>query len=201
MAAPAAWCAAPICPDHADALPQVASSAPDISDAHHDLYSTRLNAANEPALWCRSPSSADEAYRFLWLRSFLDPVSVSIWREGRAYWLRLVVLDGGRSSEPAPERMTVDRKLGERDWAKLRAALDKAGFWGAPAVEPDTCPPVGRPGYQDICIKADGADWFFEGLAADYHAVDRWSPDKSAMGDLGRTFLALAGLKPDGAPR
>jgi hypothetical protein len=49
----------------------------------------------------------------------------------------------------------------------LRSALEHAGFWNLPSIEPTTD------------VRLDGAQWVFEGVhGGKYHVVDRWSPDR-----------------------
>jgi hypothetical protein len=120
-----------------------------------------LRAMNEKPL---IDSSAEEVYRFVWLRSFRNPVSVRIESShGRAVINGIELVERGKSSGKIARRM--QRELGAHEWGALTAALSDADFWHLPIHDPDA---------ED---GLDGATWILEGRRhGAYHVVERWEP-------------------------
>lgn len=141
-------------------------------------FSEPLAVIHEPALWC-GQQTADETYRFIWIRSFHSPVVVRVSRSGSSYHLH-AEMRSTMASVSAPAR-SVDRKIKAGDWHKLGYALAWASFRQQPTTVIDT--------------GEDGAEWIFEGSSPNYHIVARWSPQRgSRVWGLGLTFLKLAGF-------
>src|SRR6185503_15892511 len=137
-----------------------------------------LRQAHEPSLSCGA-SSADETYRFTWLRTFHAPVIVRVSRSGDRRELTAVVLSGAGGYEPGTVERKMERPLQPAEWRRLTAALALSGFWKLPLRDPQSS-------------GADGARWLVEGRRGDeYHLVDRWSPDRGRYRALGLTLLAL----------
>lgn len=156
--------------------------APGVSDDFvRRWYSAHLLAMNEPSLSCGAPSS-DEAYRFLWLRSFHQPIAVRVSRAGRSYELVATALSGAGGYEPGRVVQRVRRELTEDEWRRVTHALQRISFWQMSANPPT----------EEIGV--DGAQWIIEGRSASYHVVDRWSGDDgvAAVGDL---FLDLSDIR------
>ncbi|SRR6266404_917878 len=117
-----------------------------------------LAEMNEPSVLLL-PACVDEAYRFLWLRSFRTPVAIRIWRVSDKY--RLV---SKQSNVNGQNEFSVNRELTRAEWESVLELLRKASFWDMPTLKE----PFGG---------NDGADWVLEGSkAGHYHVVDRWSP-------------------------
>jgi hypothetical protein len=142
--------------------------------------------------------SAKESYRFLWLRTFHQPVVIRF--DFAAH--RSATLTRKTGSGPAgfgvPDRHIVEqqqRLLAPAETARLREALLVSQFWSIPTREhPRT-------------LGMDGATWIMEGANGyRYHVVSRWSPcgrggphDTEAVCALGRTFIRdLAAIQADG---
>lgn len=141
-------------------------------------YGGQLCAMREEPL-ARSP--ADEAYRFLWLRSFHHPVAVRIEASAGTSALIAVELDGAGGYEPGTAKRRLERALSEQEWTTLVTAINAASFWDAPT----TTPP------QD----EDGAQWIIEGYRhGKYHAVDRDSSGSGPIRSVGEAFLRAAHL-------
>ncbi|HEY7373366.1 MAG TPA: hypothetical protein VIF57_14490 [Polyangia bacterium] len=122
---------------------------------------------------------ADEAYRFLWLRSFHDPVAVRVEVSHGEALLTAVELDGpidhGRGTLARSDR----RKLAASEWAALVRAVEAAGFWGLPLEGGN--------------IGLDGASWILEGKrGGSQHVVVRWSPEGNAFRAACDAFLAAS---------
>jgi hypothetical protein len=140
-------------------------------------YDYYLDAMQEPPLSCGALPD-DEAYRFVWLRSFEDPIAVRAYRRGREYGLVAVVLD--RDFELGKVKKRVNKALSPAEWRRVVAALDDVSFWYM------------RTTSRDI-FGIDGAVWGVEGRRAGrYHIAGRWGA--YALEPVGRLFLELADL-------
>lgn len=139
-------------------------------------YSHQLSAMGEPSLSC---GASVEAYRFVWLRTFHNPVAVRVSQSGEAYELQAIVLDGAGGYDPGQVSQRVSRRLTAAEWARVRHALDEIGFWDLPTSN-------------DV-MGFDGAEWIIEGRDGRYHVVERWGGNERVQ-EAGLVFLELAGL-------
>lgn len=152
-------------------------------------YSGHLAAMEEPSLSCGVLEDT-ETYRFVWLRTFHNPVAVRIFRRGDRYGLEAVILDGAGGYEPGQVSRRVTKELSPAQWRSVIAALDELQFWQMTT------------GTDDI-IGNDGAQWIVEGRRdGRYHFVDRWGGAEGVEGlaSVGRLFLDIADLH-DVGPR
>ena len=111
-----------------------------------------------------------EVYRFLWLRSFDNPIAVRLvvtngaTRDGGRLISKMTSGQGGFE----PGHLVLDResRLSKEatDW--FLAEVKHARFWDVPARD-------------DSQAQPDGAEWIIEGVKQGrYHIVDRNSPDR-----------------------
>lgn len=121
-----------------------------------------------------------ETYRFLWLRSFDNPIVVRIWRsESNVYLVtRQLDEDGG----PNPGKLVVNRISSlSKEWDEFTKHLERSVYWTLPTDIGD--------------IGNDGAQWVLEGArAGHYHVVDRWSPITDNYRRACSYLLELSGL-------
>jgi hypothetical protein len=144
-------------------------------------YGGELAMRDEPVLSCPRPGQA-EAYRFLFLRSFVPSWVVRVERTAAGADLQATESTCGVvpcDTQPTARRL---KRLTGADWNRLTAAAAAADFWNLPAPEK--------------AMGLDGETWVIEGLRPGaYHAVERWEPkDGSHYRTLGATLLDLAGL-------
>lgn len=149
-------------------------------------YSKHLKALEEPSLLQKSKGSSAESYRFVWLRTFHHPVivRVDIQANGGAK-LTTKVSNGAGGYEPGKLVENTSRPLPQRQTEKLLATIQRLQFWELPTHEtPET-------------VGCDGSQWIIEGIkAGKYHVVDRWTPAKGPVRDLGLMFVfGLAQMK------
>lgn len=130
--------------------------------------------------------AANEAYRFLWLRSFHNPIVVRIERTGEHYELSATIMSGAGGYDPGIVSRRITKALSQSDWARLVAALDKLGFWTMP-----TEPAPSDDGI--VTVGVDGANWIIEGRRDSHHVVDRWSGEDGVQA-VGILMLTLAGI-------
>ena len=139
-----------------------------------------FSAMREPQLSC-GVSADDESYRFLWLRSFHDPVAIRVYRRGSQYGLVAVVLayrEGGGDLGGVKKR--VDKALSAAEWRQAVAVLEEVDFWRMKTNPRDT-------------FGIDGALWTVEGRhAGRYYIAQR--KGGLELGLVGKQFLKLANL-------
>lgn len=149
-------------------------------------YSKHLKALEEPSLYLESKSSNAESYRFVWLRTFHHPVivRVDIRPDGGAE-LTTKVSSGAGGYEPGKLVENTSRPLTQRETDKFLLTIQRLQFWKLPSHEIPEAAAI------------DGAQWIIEGTKdGKYHVVDRWSPTRGAVHDLGLAFVfGLAQMK------
>ncbi len=149
---------------------------------HRRWYSQHLHAMHEPSLSC-VPSSDEETYRFLWLRTFHHPIAVRVARSKEGIQLSAVELSGAGGYEPSSILKQIHKSLSSDQWQELTDTIRAVRYWLQPSVETGG-------------IGLDGSQWIIEARRGQiYHVVDRWLGGMNY--DLGLLFLELADLKPD----
>lgn len=141
-------------------------------------YSSVLYALAEKPLWPADPKSA--AYRFIWMRSFHDQVSITMdVQPGGSGQLRLQVL--GRIPRKLESRT---ESLSKAQVQGVLALIEKAEFW---KMETEGGPHGN-----------DGAEWVLEGVqAGQYHIVTRWDARTTVFGKALLEMLRLSNYKTD----
>ena len=147
-------------------------------------YGKHLAAMKEPRL-CAAPGV--EVYRFLWLRSFHNPIVVRIQRDGDHYTLHGKQLSGAGGYEPGELLRDTTIRVTNQQITSIRALVDNTRFWS-----------MG----EERSLGHDGAQWVLEVVSTGrYHVVDRWSPGddgkSSSFQRLCLEILALSGLTPN----
>jgi hypothetical protein len=143
-----------------------------------EWYSKHLAAMGEPSLSCGVLEDT-ETYRFLWLRTFHNPVAVRIFRRSDDYGLEAVILNGAGGYNPGRVSRHVTRALSHDEWQTMIAGLEGVQFW--------------QMATKRNVFGLDGAQWIVEARRAGrYHIVDRWAG--TGLEPVGRLFLNLANL-------
>lgn len=152
-------------------------------DAHlNGWYSDHLWRMQEPPLIDLEAMPGYHGYRFLWLRTFDEPVGVrlEIDPEGKG------VLAAKKTSGQGgyfPGRLVVDRsrKIPPSKVMAFLELLGKARFWEGEFVREDGL---------------DGAEWIIEGVKDGRHKVVHvWSPREGAFRDAALYLLKLSRLR------
>jgi len=159
------------------------------SNARSDLflakwYSAQLKALDEPSFPELAKNSSLQAYRFTWLRTFHHPVAIRVEMkvDGTAV-LSLKVASGAGGYEPGKLIQNTSRQLTRDEATKFLDKVEEANWWSLRAYEED--PPN--------VYHLDGSHWIIEGIKdGDYHVVDRWSPRKGSVRELGLIALEFA---------
>jgi hypothetical protein len=151
--------------------PHILGDSPEDEASRIRWYENHLRAMREPSLWDLSRNNTSvEVYRFLWLRSFDQPIAV-----------RLVVTPtGGLLISKATSgkagfgsgRLIRDREsvLSKESTSWFLQGVDRVDFWNAPS----------RDNRSAKTSEVSGAEWIIEGVRGGrYHVIDRWSPDSN----------------------
>lgn len=140
-------------------------------------YARELYALGEKPLW---PVSTNETqYRFTWLRSFHQPVTVTLvpMSDGTG-------LLGLRATDNHRGRLTIDKSLAVTpdEVAKALALIEQAQFWRMPT--------------ESSVRGLDGSEWILEGTRnGSYHMVTRWCAGKTPFGIAAFRLISLSGYK------
>jgi hypothetical protein len=148
-------------------------------------YSKILDGMNEPSLFERKSDRNVVSFRFLWLRSFHNPIAVRIEETPNGIKGRLVRLDGRSGYHPGQVAEEREFLMTAEQWKTFEQLISTAGFWGMSSPE--------YPGF-------DGSEWIIEGLrGGTYHVVKCWTPQWEVekrrlkpFRDLGKFFLEAA---------
>jgi len=148
-------------------------------------FAQTLQQMDEPVYWDAADiETSGTMYRFVWLRTFHNPVSITIELpfEGEVC-LTQKVFDGKAGFNigniKAQRILHVER-------AKLKQLISElqGRFWSAPEF--------------DGLLGCDGATWMIEGIEnGRHHLAHRWSPESGWVHDVGLMFLNAAELKPE----
>jgi hypothetical protein len=150
-----------------------------------ETYSKHLQALEEPSLWSLSKIQGEQCYRFLWLRSFDQPIAVRVEvnADGTSRLTIKMATDAGGYAAGKLVRSDT-YKLTREKTVWFLGKIEENKFWELPSVDRSR-------------IGADGAAWVIEGVKnGSYHVVDRWSPDNGPVRVIGLLMLhKLAKLK------
>jgi hypothetical protein len=145
-----------------------------------EWYAKQLSALREASLWQLSRKNAGvEVYRFLWLRSFHHPMSVSLTVASNGSGvLTSKEADGKGGYEPGKLIRNSTATLSKEQTQLFRDRVESLGFWKLAAR-------------QQGSAGLDGAQWIIEAVKGGrYQIVDRWSPPADdPIHALGTTLL------------
>lgn len=137
-------------------------------------YSGNLYLMKEPVIY--TDTSHNEIYRFTWLRSFHNPITIRIEKQDgkyMLYWKYFVDLRDDPNwklydarFDTIKQKMIVkQQEIDENRWIEFKNLLHQIDFWNMETNK--------------RIMGFDGADWILEGKTnSQYHVVDRWSPDR-----------------------
>ncbi|MFY9559591.1 MAG: hypothetical protein WAQ52_05090 [Terriglobales bacterium] len=146
-------------------------------------YSACLSMLREPSLWAASKDSRRQTYRFLWLRTWDQPISIRIDRNADGSGtLTLKVATSSVGCEANKLQTSRTKNLTKEEFASVVDQFTTSGFWTAAPTEHSS----GK----------DGADWVLEGaMDGQFHAVKRWSPQKGSVRQLALLILRLSDFR------
>ncbi|WP_263355917.1 hypothetical protein [Acidicapsa ligni] len=151
-----------------------------------DYYTWELKLLDEASFLELSQKPASHSYRFLWLRSFNQPVMVRLDIQADDTGVLTTKIGSGRAGFQQKDHVLIEntsRTLTTMQVDEFLTKVEKVKFWQFPSY---------MAGDQ---TGTDGSDWVIEAVrGGKYHVAARWSPDsksssKQAVRELG---LALA---------
>ncbi len=147
-------------------------------------YAEQLKALGEPDFETFKNSAEEEAYRFIWLRTFHNPVAVRVVvKKSNQSVLYLKVTNGAGGYEPGEIIKEKEIELGGNQIDDLRRIVKSNKFWEEKQFDE---------------IGLDGAQWIVEvKCGGDYHYVDEWSPKGGSVRNIGLYLLEMGGYKPE----
>ncbi len=168
------------------------SDRQDGTDLWKGWFASSLQAFGEPCLPPGAPGP-DEAYRFLWIRSFDPHLVVRLERWGERMFVVSKVGEERmlhRQGPPGqPSVVFGPIEVNAEATRRFVEALESSGFWGLPT----------RGGLEG---GSDGAEWVLEGWREGrYHVVSVWSPVHGGayvrFADACMELVRLAGAQVD----
>lgn len=146
-------------------------------------YQKQLDALKEPSFEDFRRADVPEAVRFVWLRTFHNPVAISVAVSAdRSGALVLKVASGKGGYDPGRLETDTSIKLTSDQIDMLRRTIESNKFW-------ERTPPD-RAGF-------DGARWIIEvKRGGQYHFVDEWTPEDGPVRNLGQHLIELSGYVP-----
>ncbi|WP_440903724.1 hypothetical protein ACMZOO_12795 [Catenovulum sp. SX2] len=136
-------------------------------------YQKQMDAANIYPL-CKTDSSEIEQYRFTWLRTFHNPIFITLSKQGDNISLSGIRLDGKGGYEPGNAVETKSINLSPIEFAEFKSLLNQLDFWNL-LNEKELQDKMAKDN-GEILISFDGARWILEGADLNRsHSVDRQS--------------------------
>jgi hypothetical protein len=141
-------------------------------------YTKILTALDERPLVANAHDGRSPCvYRFLWIRTFHNPVSVRLTVKAEGEGVVTTRMSDGRGGYDTG-RLTLNRTrpVSREEVQSFLVRLRDLSFWSMPS-EDDGGVEDSR-GYRLKTSGLDGARWVLEGIKdGEYHVVDRWSPE------------------------
>lgn len=141
------------------------NSKPELNEFLVEWFSKHLYAMKEPLLF--NKESDKEVFRFLWLRTFEDPISIRIEKENEEVMLYWKQCDGAGGYAPGILILNKKKKIDMKNWDHFKSMLDSMDYWKVATNDTKSS-------------GLDGSRWILEGSTIDqYHVINRWSPSSS----------------------
>ena len=160
----------------------VLDSDPYNSKFFDSSYSKQLTAMDEPSL-LQLDNTNDFHLRFLWLRSFHVPVTISLQRSDNKYTLTVKQVRGRSGTESSELAVNKTRILTNDEWSTFSNIFEGACFWNTPS-------------YSTEPLSTDGAWWVLECVwQGRYHIVNHQSPENGPYRQVCLYLLRLSDLE------
>ncbi len=144
-------------------------------------FSKQLTALNEPKLY---KNYDFESYRFTWLRTFHNPISIRLEKRNNDYLLFVKRANGAGGYNPGQVVQNDTIQITESQWNEVMSKIYNINFWGIPTVE------------KSDMIVMDGAMWIFEARKENnYNMVYRQTSKGTEINELCMLLLNMSRLK------
>ena len=155
------------------------NDSPRIDQFTSEWYSKQLSALEEPSLLASASARKGESYRFLWLRTFHQPIAIRIDvnADGTS---QLTEKMGAGGSDPGHLVLNKAFTLTKEQTDSFLGTVKENNLWKLPTTQRD----------QGL----DGAQWIIE-LSKDgtYHIVERFSPEDGPIRTTGTMMVHKLG--------
>jgi hypothetical protein len=154
-------------------------------------FSSELHILGEPSLLELSKDTAVESYRFLWLRTFNQPIAVRLDIKPDGTGILTTKVGNGEAGFPYTSKAlikNVARGVSRNEVQSFLKRMDELRFWSVPTL------------VEGNQTGTDGSEWIIEAVkAGSYHTAERWcadnTPTKRVIHQLGITLaIELAQL-------
>jgi hypothetical protein len=149
-----------------------------------EWYSTYLATLKEPSLFELAHDTTTYSYRFLWLRSFNNPVAIrlNVNADGTGTLIQKVA-SGEAGFRPGYLTISNSKPITRQQTQYFLQKVHQVDFWSMPTIDP-------------VIGGEDGSEWIIEGVHdGKYHVVNRWSPSSGPIHELGLALVIdLAGM-------
>jgi hypothetical protein len=147
-------------------------------------YSRSLISLKEPSLFELAHDPTTYSYRFLWLRTFNNPVAIrlNVNADGTGTLIQKVT-SGEAGFHPGYLTVSTSKPLTQQQTQHFLKEVQQLNFWSIPTIDP-------------VIGGEDGSEWIIEGVHdGKYHVVNRWSPGSGPIRELGLALaVELAGM-------
>lgn len=147
-------------------------------------YSKMLYALREPIL--NMYIGDKEIYRFTWLRTFHNPVSIRLEKQQNIIRLFAKISSGKGGYQPGKIMFDTTMSISTTGWNNLKNKIAYTNFWHLKTEKTD------RDGN-------DGSEWIIEAIKSNnYHMVTRWTPSLEREGNfrnIGEYLISLSNIK------
>jgi hypothetical protein len=132
-----------------------------IHEFSESWYSSHLKIMGECSLHNIPISDGNVIYRFLWLRTFHNPICFKLTKGIDTIELKLIVLSGFGGYDPGEVKEFITKSITESQYNKIESIIEELNFWNLSSFEET--------------IGTDGAEWILEGrVNKNYHVIERW---------------------------
>jgi hypothetical protein len=153
-----------------------------MDDFKRDWYEKALKSLNEPNFSEFKEANADEACRFLWLRSFHNPVAVRAEIKQDGTGVLFLKVSGGAGGYDPGNILTENRiDLSKKQVSALREIIELDMFRSYKPSKDFGC---------------DGAQWIVEvKKGKEYHYANEWTPKYGKIRKIGLYLIELSGYE------
>lgn len=145
-------------------------------------HSKILFNLHEPVL--SSYTGESEAIRFIWLRTFNEPIVIRLNNTQEAVFINLKTLEGHSGFKTGEIKLDTAWTINKAEWKKITEKLDNNKFW-------NTASDLGS-------IGKDGVDWILEVRTKEkYHFINRWDDGNMQSFELKLFCIDLINLCTD----
>ena len=146
-----------------------------------DWLTEQLKSLNEPDLYNTNYKPNSTIYRFTWLRSFHDPISIRIEKINDKYNLYWAIGKGTGGYKVKGFKRKEKRKISSKEWQDFELLLNKANYKNL--------------AYEEYVSITDGATWTLEHKESDLFEAKKTNNPSKEFESLCLYLIKLANIK------